>query len=63
MAKYKKTECHYCNRAFKKRVSDFNRTENEGRHHFCSLRCAAIYGNKTFPRKNLQKLNKEVDKS
>jgi hypothetical protein len=33
--------CTTCNGAFEKRKADYNRTEREGRRHFCSRRCAA----------------------
>jgi hypothetical protein len=39
------TKCYRCGKQFNKRSSDYNRSERQGKKHFCSERCAAIYGN------------------
>lgn len=36
--------CYQCNARFEKALTEYNRTEKQGRKHFCSLNCSSTHG-------------------
>lgn len=55
------TKCKGCQRDFEKSLSEYNRNEKSGNHHWCSLKCLAKYANNGKGNPKNLKVGKEKD--
>lgn len=53
--------CEECGLEFEKRTADYNRTESNGKKHFCSLKCSAIHRNKNMTEEQQQAAGRRLN--